>query len=197
MAALQAEHDALARRCAAAERRIVDLTTELAAVRARLDEQPLEASEGEHLSLFDDRAGSTTPGDGTDPRIVSVVLWATAIVAGMVTALAFLNGNLLTWFGAGMVLLTIGLGYAAYRARVQPVTVHVTTRGVVVAEQRGTTYRFDLRNVETRVEQRGRVGDADWQIRFLRRSLDPLVIDATMVDPEDLLARLREHRPEL
>jgi hypothetical protein len=197
--ALRAERNALLRRCAAAERRVDELAAELEVTRARLAEREAELSRpAEPISIFADGAEDAAPvaGDGTDPRIVSLVLWATAIVCGMVTVLALLNGNLFTWFGAGIVLLTAGLGYAAVRTRVEPVTVHLT-RGVVFAERGGTTYRFDLRSDSTRVEQRGRVGDGDWQIRFLHRSMDPLVIDATMVDPEEFLARLRAYRPEL
>lgn len=197
--ALRAERDALADRCSAAEQRVDELTTELEEIRDRLEAREAELSRGEEpISLFEDDADDAAParGDGADPRIVSLVLWATAIVSAMVTVLAFLNGNLFTWFGAGMALLTFGLGYAAVRTRVEPVTVHVT-RGVVFAERGGTTYRFDLRSDSTHVEQRGRVGDNDWQIRFLRRSMDPLVIDATMVDPAEFVERLREYRPSL
>ena len=194
-AALRAERDDLVRRCEVAEEQVAALSAELAAARERLT--ALEADDGS-LSLFAGEPTADRPlsGDGSDPRILSMVLAATAIVAAMVALLALLNGKLATPFGVVMVLLAIGLGWAAARTRVVPVEVSVV-RGIVYVEQGETTYRFDLRKPSTQVEMDGRPGDAGWVVRFPRRNLDPFVIDGSMVDAEEFTRQLREYRPAL
>jgi hypothetical protein len=198
----------LARRCAAAEDEAARLRVELAEAHARIARltaatdarhaDGADGAEGGALSLFDHAADPARPvrGDGTDPRIVSVVLGATAVVAAMVAVLALLNGNLFTWFGLGIVLLTVALAWAALRSRTPRTRVEVSD-GVVHAERGGTTYHFDLRSDHTDIEQRGRAGDRDWQLRFLRRHMEPVVIDATMVEAEAFLAEVRRYRPSL
>lgn len=115
VASLRAERDALARRCADAERRAETLAVELTETRDLLNQQNAGAAP---LSLFDGGADpGDGPGDGIDPRIVSVTLCVTAVAAGVVAVLSLLNGNLFTWFGAGMVVLAIGLATAAIRTR--------------------------------------------------------------------------------
>ena len=193
-AALRAERDDLVRRCEVAEEQVAALSAELAAARERLAALEDDGS----LSLF---AGEPAPdrsvsGDGSDPRILSMILGATAVVAGMVALLALLNGKLVTPFGVVMVLLTIGLGWAAARTRVVPVEVSVV-RGIVYVEQGETTYRFDLRKPGTEVEMDGRPGESGWVVRFPRRHLDPFVIDGSMVDAEEFTRQLREYRPAL
>ncbi len=190
-----AERDELARRCADAEQQVAALTAELEAARARLAE--LEADSA--FNLFTDEGGEAVPslaGDGSDARVVSVALGATSVVAGMVALLALVNGNLFTAFGVGMVLLAIGLAIAAARMRVQAVEVTVT-RGIVHIQRGESSFRFDLRSDATKVEQLGRPGDSGWQVRFLRRNMDPFVVDAGMVDPAAFVAQLREWRPSL
>lgn len=194
MEALRAERDALAERCTAAEQKVAELTAELEVLRARLAEQ-----ESDSLSLFEGSAEEPRRGlraDGTDPRVLSLTLAATAVVAGMVALLALVNGNLQSPFGLGMIGLTLVLAYAAARARVKPVSVSVAD-GMVVAETGGSTYRFDLRSEATQVQVQGQPGDPYWQVRFLRRHLDPFVVDADMVDPREFMRKVREFRPEL
>ena len=135
-------------------------------------------------------------GDGSDPRILSLVLGATAVVAAMVALLALLNGKIATPFGVVMIALTIGLAWGAARTRVVPVEVSVV-RGIVYVEQGETTYRFDLRKPSTQVEISGRPGESGWAVRFPRRNLDPFVVDGSMVDAADFTRQLREYRPEL
>ncbi|MBU2695713.1 hypothetical protein [Pimelobacter simplex] len=194
--ALRSERDDLLRRCEAAEGQVVALTGELAAAQERV--AALEADDGS-LSLFggDPAPGSDRlTGDGSDPRILSMVLGATAVVAGMVALLALLNGKIATPFGVVMIALTIGLAWGAARTRVVPVEVSVV-RGIVYVEQGETTYRFDLRKPGTQVEIDGRPGESGWAVRFPRRNLDPFVVDGSMVDAADFTRQLREYRPEL
>jgi len=196
LAALRTERDALLRRCERAEEQVATLGAELAATRERL--AALEADDGS-LSLFEGdppASGDRLTGDGSDPRVLSMVLGATAVVAAMVALLALLNGKIATPFGVVIVLLTVVLAWAAVRTRVVPVEVSVV-RGIVYAEQGETTYRFDLRKPSTRVEMQGRPGESGWAVRFPRRHLDPFVVDGSMVDAEEFTRALREYRPEL
>lgn len=196
---LLAELDEMARRCVsaekraeAAERRVSELDAEVARLRAEAESRP---EPQEEMVFFEGQPTSRADDEG-DARIVSLALGSTAVVAAMVTLLALLNGNLFTTFGYVMIALTIGLTIAATRSRSQPVEVHITN-GVVYAERDGSSYRFDLRNDSTRVEMDGRPGDSSWQVRFLRRNMDPLVVDDAMVDPASFVAQLREYRPAL
>lgn len=197
VASLQAERDALARRCATAEEEVRRLSDELTSARAQIAAQVAAESETGSLSLFDgDAASDRLTGDGSDPRVLSLVLGATAVVAGMVTLLAMLNGKLGSIFGLTMLALTIGLAWGAARSRIIPIEIEVV-RGVVYVKQGESTHRFDVKKPETQVLVVGRPGESDWAVHFPRRGLEPFVIDGSMVDPQSFLRELREHRPEL
>ncbi len=193
---LQNERDALAARCADAEQQVADLTAELTAAQARIAD--LEAGAEEQIPIFDGTGpvGSGLARDGSDPRVLSMILAATAVVAGMVALLALVNGNLDSPFGFAMIVATLALAYAAARTRVPSVEVSVS-RGVVYVAKGETSYRFDLRQEHTSVDMVGRPGDAYWQVRFHRKGMDDLVVDADMVDPHEFVRLLREHRPNL
>lgn len=195
LVALAAERDALARRCADAEARVEGLTAELAAARDRIATYE-NADDGDHLSLFDGTTDDRLTGDGSDPRVLSLVLGATAVVSGMVALLALVNGKLGTPFGFIMVALTLGLAWGAARTKVVPVEVSVV-RGMVYVQQGESSHRFDLRKPETAVDMVGRPGDSGWAVHFGRRGMDPFVVDASMVDPDHFAHQLREYRPEL
>jgi len=194
----QAESDALAARCADAEQRVADLTAELAAAKERIAE--LEAAAEAPFSIFDgpDRGpgGAGLSRDGSDPRVLSMILAATSVVAGMVALLALINGNLFTPFGFAMILTTLGLAYAASRTRVMGVDVSIS-HGVVYIEKGESSYRFDVRQESTLVDMVGQPGDAFWQLRFHRKGMDDFVVDADMVDPHEFVRKLREFRPGL
>jgi len=194
--ALRLERDDLARRLAESQDQVTRLTAELEAARAR--EQELESAADASLSLFDGEpvGRDRLTGDGSDPRVLSLVLGATAAVAAMVAVLTFVNGKLGSPFGIAMVVVALVLAWGAARTRVVPVEVSVV-RGIVYVEQGETRHRFDLRRPETAVEMLGRPGDAGWSVRFARKGLDPFVIDGSMVDAEEFTRQLREHRPDL
>lgn len=193
---LQTERDALAARCAEAEQQVADLAAELAAAQARIAD--LEAGAEEQIPIFDGTGpvGSGLARDGSDPRVLSMILAATAVVAGMVALLALVNGNLDSPFGVAMIVATLALAYAAARTRVPRVEVSVS-RGVVYVVKGETSYRFDLRQEHTSVEMVGRPGDSYWQVQFHRKGMDDLVVDADMVDPHEFVRLLHEHRPNL
>lgn len=199
---LQAESSARAADDArlAAEARVRELEEELADARA---EALAAADEAEppfdptSLSLFDDPQPVTAPslaGDGSDPGVLPMALIGTSIVAGMAALLAFFNGQ--TGFGIVMLGVTVMLLWFASATWVTPVEISVN-RGIVYIDHGSTKHRFDLRSERTQVEMSGRPGDSDWEVRFIRRGLDPFVVRDGMVDPRTFVGRLREWRPDL
>lgn len=190
---LRAERDELEARALAAEARVEELTEELARLRA---EPPVDP---DRLSLFDDLPPDTTPGvaaDGSDPSVVPLALGGTAVVAGMVAILAIVDRGLFSPVALLMLALTCLLGYLAWNSRVEHYDVSVG-RGMVYIDSSSNSYRFDLRQKTTQVEMTGQPGDAGWRVTFVRRHLDPFVVDASMVDPYAFVQQLREWRPEL
>jgi hypothetical protein len=190
---LRAERDALEARALEAERRAEGLAAELAEARAEM------AADDDRLSLFDDLAADDTSGlaaDGSDRGVLPMALGATAVVAAMVGVLAAYDRGVASPVAILMFVLTILLGYLAWNRRAERFEVSVS-RGMVYIDSSSSSYRFDLRTPKTQVEMSGRPGEAGWQVRFLRRHLDPFTVDATMVDPAEFVRQLREWRPEL
>lgn len=198
LAALRAERDALATRADEAERIAEQLADELADVRSRLAQERAHAGE-EQLALFQARPEHSEPllsGDGSDAGVLPMALTGVAVVSAMVALLSWANSGLTAFFTLLTLALTAVLAYFAWQTRVIKVSVEIS-RGIAYIEAGGSTHRFDLRNEATQLEIRGEPGDARWQVRFLRRAMDPFVVDATMVDPRHFMAQLREWRPEL
>lgn len=196
-ASIQAERDALAERCAAAEQQVSDLTAQLAAANARIVD--LEAAGSEQpMSIFDgsDPVSTGLSKDGSDPRVLSLVLAATSVVAGMVALLAFINGNLSTTFGYAMVVTTVILAWGALRTRVMGARISMSN-GVVYIEKGESRYRFDVKHEGTLIDMVGQPGDSFWQVQFHRRGMDDFVVDGDMVDAEEFVRQLREFRPNL
>lgn len=195
----QATGDALEERCAQAEREVAELQAELEAARARIAE--LESAAAEPVSIFDGFADPGPAGlglarDGSDPRVLSMILAATSVLAGLVALLALVNGNLFTTFGFAMIAATVGLAIAAAKTRVPDIDVRVT-RGVVSIDKGESSYRFDLRNAGTRVDMVCQPGDPSWAVHFHRKGMDDFVVDSTMVDAHEFARELREYRPDL
>jgi len=176
-----------------AELRAEALATELAAVRAELEADP------DRLSLFDDLPPDETPGraaDGSDPAVLPMALGGTAVVTAMVGVLAAFDRGLASPVALLMFSLTCVLGFLALNNRVEKFEVSVG-RGMVYIDSSSNSYRFDLRTSTTQIEMIGEPGDPGWQVRFLRRNLDPFAVDATMVEPAEFVRQLREWRSEL
>ena len=199
---LQAESSARAADDArlAAEARVRELEEALAEAQAEAvaaaddDDPPYDPNS---LSLFDDPQPVAAPnlaGDGSDPGVLPMALIGTSIVAGMAALLAFFNDR--PGFGIVMLGVTVLLLWFASATWVTPVEISVN-RGIVYIDHGSTKHRFDLRNDRTQVEMNGRPGDNDWEVRFIRRGLDPFVVRDGMVEPRTFVGRLREWRPDL
>ncbi|GAB4013769.1 coiled-coil domain-containing protein [Nocardioides ultimimeridianus] len=197
--ALRNEYDALVRRHAQTQAELEQAQAELADARLRIAalEARAAAAEGP-LSIFEGGSdpGGRLTGDGSDPRVLSFVLGATAVVSGMVAVLALLNGTLMTPFGLLIAALTAVLAWAALRTKVEPIEVSIV-RGLVYVKKGETSYRFDVRSASTEVEQHGTPGEPGWELRFARKGMDPFVIDASMVEPVSFMAELRQWRSTL
>ena len=128
--------------------------------------------------------------------MLPIALGATALVAAMVALLAALDRGLASPVALVMLGLACLLAYLAWNSRVERFEVSVN-RGMVYIDSSSNSYRFDLRQPTTEVEMTGQPGEPGWQVRFLRRHLDPFTVDATMVDPVEFVRQLREWRPEL
>ena len=190
---LRAERDALEARAVEAEQRAEALAAELADARAELAVDPTR------LSLFDDLPDaepSPRAADGSDPAVLPIALGATALVAAMVALLAALDRGLASPVALVMLGLAGLLAYLAFQSRVERFEVSVS-RGMVYIDSSSNSYRFDLRQPTTEVEMTGQPGEPGWQVRFLRRHLDPFTVTTTMVDPVEFVRQLREWRPEL
>lgn len=58
----------------------------------------------------------------------------------------------------------------------------------------GTRLVFDLADPQTAVEVVGTPGRRGWKVVFPRRTMDPVVLDASMVDPHELTRAIAFHR---
>jgi hypothetical protein len=191
-AEVEAHEERLAR--LQAEARVRELEAALAEAVTDETDPPFDRNS---LSLFDDPQPVDAPSlaaDGSDPAVLPMALIGIAIVAGLAGLLAFFNDR--TGFGIVMFGVTALLLWFASATWVTPVEVSVN-RGIVYIDHGSTKHRFDLRNDRTQVEMSGEPGDRDWEVRFVRRGLDPFVIRDGMVDARSFVGRLREWRPDL
>jgi hypothetical protein len=207
VARLQAEANARAADDArlVAEAKVRELEAQLTALLDAADAEEeaavayVEPPVDEHsLSLFDGPEPVGEPAaaaaGGTDPALPKILIGC-AVVSGLATLVAFVSGSV----GLGLVMLaiTVALLWFASTTRVAPIEISVN-RGVVYIDQGESKHRFDLRNERTQVEMSGQPGDRDWEVRFLRRALDPFVVRAGMIDDAAGFVRnLRQYRPEL
>ncbi|WP_148611873.1 hypothetical protein [Nocardioides rubriscoriae] len=216
VAALRAERDDLEQRALEAEAMAEQLADALADAQRRLAERATawhdagqhdhhdhhdrrDSDDPRHLTLFDDAtpesAGGPLAPDGSDQAVLPIALAATAVVAFLVSLVMIASGRF-SFLTVLVLAVAGGLAWAAVQTRVTRRSVEVVD-GIVRVVEGDTTRTFDLRNDGVRVDVQGTPGDAYWRVRFYRRALDPVDVDASMVDPADFMARLREVRPNL
>lgn len=68
--------------------------------------------------------------------------------------------------------------------------------GQLVVVRGGDRFVFELAGGFTPIEVVGRPGDRNWKVLFLRRNMDPFVVDSSMVDPHEFMDKLRRYPPE-
>jgi len=95
----------------------------------------------------------------------------------------------------GLALLAVLLVYVGARARTPSTRVSIDAAGVVDIRTADSHHSFDLQQPATEVEVVGEPGSRGWEVRFVRRSLPPVVITAKTVDPEAFTRALRTWRP--
>ncbi|WP_232678245.1 hypothetical protein [Nocardioides sp. R-C-SC26] len=202
VAALRAERDSLTARLLEAEAIAEQLADELAAARIELAEstaRPARDAADTTLGLFatSSGGGAARAAQTRDAReaLTQTLTVAAVGCAGLGLLLAAVDGL----FSALPLLLLVGggaLGIAAYARREIPVEVTITD-GFLTVTQGDQTRRLDLRNQSMRIAVTGRPGDPDWQVRFERGVLDPIEVDASVVDPEQFMTQLRQHRSDV
>ena len=89
-------------------------------------------------------------------------------------------------------MLTLALW--AIRAASPPAQLSVHG-GQLQVVQGGGRFVFELGGY-TPIEVVGDPGDRNWKVLFLRRNMDPFVVDSSMVDPRAFMDMLRHYRPE-
>ena len=128
---------------------------------------------------------------------VPFVAGGLAVVALALTGLALATGRGTEPVGVAAVLLTVLLAFVALRARRTASHVTIDDHGVVDIRSGETHHRFDVYDASTDLEMVGVPGQRGWEVRFKRRSLPPVVVTASMVDPEAFSRELRRWRPGL
>lgn len=204
LAALGRERNELAARLLEAEEIAEQLADELAA--ARIENAELRAGLATRLATPSAAAplvAGARPLEGdepdrkpADPAVLPMVLWGVAALASVVMLVSLATNGLFSLPTVLLLAVTGGLVWGAISTRVEAVEVSVDD-GVVTVTRGETRHRLDLARQSTKVEVRGRPGETTWRVRFARGVLDPVDIDASMVDPEEFLAQLRRYRPGL
>ncbi|MBS45185.1 MAG: hypothetical protein CMH83_18845 [Nocardioides sp.] len=195
LTALREERDQLLARAEEAERIAELLAEELADVRRELADREKAGGTGWFENEDDVSPGERLAPDGSDPSLLSISLAVGATVALLTTLLSVFNQGVVSLTTFLAAAITAALAWSAWSTRI--VAVEVSVDGGVVTVKRGQdVHRFDLRNDATAFEVRGVPGRSDWRVRFVRRGLPPIDVDARMVDADDFMARVRRYRPE-
>jgi hypothetical protein len=77
------------------------------------------------------------------------------------------------------------------------VTKMTVRQGQLEVVQQGGRFKIDMSNQYTPVDVHGEPGKRGWSVVFPRRGMEPFVVDASMVDPDDFMRVLRFFRPAL
>ena len=115
-------------------------------------------------------------------------------VAAVAAYAAYRDPTTLTVGLAGTLgLLLLVLWAVRASSPVAHLSVHAGQLEVI---QGGGRFVFELNGSFTPIEVVGTPGDRDWKVLFLRRNMDPFVVDSSMVDPQAFMDVLRRYRPE-
>jgi hypothetical protein len=127
-------------------------------------------------------------------RLVGLVLLIALVGAAVATYAVYRNRTTLT-IGLAVTLGVLVIIIWAVRAGSPPPRLSVRA-GQLEVVQAGGRFVFDLSGGYTPIEVVGRPGDRGWKVLFLRRNMDPFVIDSSMVDPHEFMKVLRRYRPD-
>ena len=133
------------------------------------------------------------PRTGARRAVGALLLMAT--VGLVLAALAAISDPTTLTVGVAGTMLVLALALWAIRAA-SPVAQLSVRGGQLTVVQGGSRHVFDLSGSGyTPIRVEGSPGDRRWKVVFLRRDLDPFVIDASMVDPYEFVDVLRRYRP--
>jgi hypothetical protein len=127
-------------------------------------------------------------------RLVGLVLLV-ALSAAAAAAYAVYRSRTTLTIGLAITLGVLVLIIWAVRAGSPAARLSVRA-GQLEVLQGGGRFVFDLSGGYTPIEVVGRPGDRNWKVLFLRRNMDPFVIDSSMVDPHEFMEVLRRYQPE-
>lgn len=158
-------------------------------------------------SPADSREEATTPasttkhsyrvrrGSGAITRIATLAAFACAVVMGRQAY----RGLILEQLDVSVALTVVAavLLMVAARTSNSPRSVHLDEHGLLEIAFGDTRYAFDLSDPAPELEQVGVPGERGWRIRILRRSMSPVTIDRSLVDPTAFSEAVRQWRPEL
>jgi hypothetical protein len=96
------------------------------------------------------------------------------------------------------VAATLGvLALVLWAVRASTAVAHLSVEaGQLEVVQGGGRFVFELAGSFTPIEVVGRPGDRGWKVLFLRRNMDPFVVDSSMVDPHEFMDVFRRYQPE-
>jgi hypothetical protein len=96
------------------------------------------------------------------------------------------------------VAATLGvLVLVLWAVRASSATAHLSVHaGQLEVVRGGGRFVFELAGSFTPIEVVGTPGDHNWKVLFLRRNMDPFVVDSSMVDPYEFMDVLRRYLPE-
>jgi hypothetical protein len=129
--------------------------------------------------------------------VVGAVAGALALLAVIVGVGVGLAEGFTAPLALGALLVGVLLGTVAVRSLRASGHAGIADDGMVDIVDADGHHRFSAANPGTAIEVVGEPGDREWRVLFHRRTLPPVAVDATMVDPEEFLRGLRAWRPEL
>jgi hypothetical protein len=128
-------------------------------------------------------------------RVVGFLLFAVAVLAVLQAAVAYADpGPVTLGLAAVLAVLTVAT-WRAWAHRSATTVLLVGSRLEIVRD--GGRHVFDLADPLLPVDVVGLTGDRSWRVEFHRRGMAPYVLDASMVDPAELLRVLHGHRSEV
>ncbi len=127
-------------------------------------------------------------------RLVGWLLLLTAAALVVAVVLAIGDPTTLSVGIAGtLFVLTLALWAIRAASPTARLSVHA---GQLEVEQGGGRFVFELTGNYTPIQVVGAPGDRHWKVMFIRRNMDPFVVDSSMVDPRAFMDVLRRYRPE-